>query len=73
MSDLTTPGLPGEIVAGVTQTAQRAQDLNGELLPICVRVSEAGNVEIWSDPVTIAMHPTDAARLAAILLRELGL
>lgn len=63
-------GLPGEIVAGVVETAQRAQDLNGELLSIAVRVSDAGNVEIVSDPVTIAMDRLDALRLAAILRRE---
>lgn len=63
-------GFPGEIVAGVIQVAQRAQDYNGELVSIRVRTTEPGNVEIETDDVTIALDRVDATRLAALLLRE---
>lgn len=63
-------GLPGEIVAGVIEVAQRAQDFNGHLVSLAARVSEPGNIEIVCDEFTFAMDPIDATRLAALLLRE---
>jgi len=65
-------GLPGELVAGVIQIAQRAQDYNGEYVPIRVMATALGNIEIETDELTIAMDRLGARRLAALLLREVA-